>query len=303
MRVLVTWGSKRGGTEGIAHIIADTLEEEGFDVVAVPADDASNLDTFDAVIVGGALYAFRWPATVRRFVNRNVKALRKVPVWFFSSGPLDDSAEREQLPPPTQVAILAERVGAKEHMMFGGRLTADAKGFPASAMAKENAGDWRNPDRIRAWTEGLARELPMATPGEAVDQPGRSITRLVTHGVVGWLLCAAIMILTAALSTGTAALIVHAIAVPLVFAALAANYFRARGARDPLPTAVTWMVVFAALDLVLMAGVVQRSMEMFTSIAGTWLPFLLVFLATWGVGVMMSMRPWEPREVPAGTPA
>jgi hypothetical protein len=38
MRVLVTWGSKRGGTEGIARIIGLALKEHGFDVDMLPAE-------------------------------------------------------------------------------------------------------------------------------------------------------------------------------------------------------------------------------------------------------------------------
>lgn len=33
MRVLVTWGSKRGGTEGIGGLLADALEGHGPEVV------------------------------------------------------------------------------------------------------------------------------------------------------------------------------------------------------------------------------------------------------------------------------
>jgi menaquinone-dependent protoporphyrinogen oxidase len=50
---------------------------------------------------------------------------------------------------------------------FGGRLPADAKGFPASAMAKTHAGDWRDPERIRGWAAEVAMELV------SLDQPGR----------------------------------------------------------------------------------------------------------------------------------
>jgi len=95
-RVLVTWGSKRGGTAGIGQMLAEGLREHEIDAVAAPADAVKRLDGFDAVIVGGALYANRWPATVRRFVRRNVEPLRKVPVWFFSSGPLDEFREAIQ---------------------------------------------------------------------------------------------------------------------------------------------------------------------------------------------------------------
>jgi menaquinone-dependent protoporphyrinogen oxidase len=136
MRVLVTWGSKRGGTEGIARIVGEALQHEGLDVDVLPARAAARATNFDAAIVGGALYANRWHPAARRFVNRQEKRLRGVPVWFFSSGPLDESAEHNAIAPTRQVTTLMERVGAQGHVTFGGRLTPDAHGFPASAMAK-----------------------------------------------------------------------------------------------------------------------------------------------------------------------
>jgi menaquinone-dependent protoporphyrinogen oxidase len=79
-------------------------------------------------------------------------------VWLFSSGPLDGSAA-EDIPPVPQVQELLERIGARGHVTFGGRLSADAKGFPASAMAKTHAGDWRDPERIRGWAADVAMDL------------------------------------------------------------------------------------------------------------------------------------------------
>ena len=42
------------------------------------------------MIVGGALYAFRWHKDARRFVKRHADELAGRPTYFFSSGPLDD---------------------------------------------------------------------------------------------------------------------------------------------------------------------------------------------------------------------
>lgn len=291
MRVLVTWSSKRGGTEGIGHMLGEALGAHGLDVVEEPAKEVRKLDPFDAVIVGGALYANHWPGKLRRFVNRHTAELRKVPVWFFSSGPLDDSAAGGGIPATTQVAVLAERVGAIGHKTFGGRLRPDAKGFPASAMAKKRSGDWRNPERIRAWADQLAAELPQAVPGTPIDHPARSKTRLLAHAIVGWALCGATMGALLNLVSLTAALIIHAVAAPVFFVGLAWNYFRARGAREPLPTAITWTAVVMVLDLVIVAGLVMRSLAMFESILGTWLPFALIFLATWATGALMSTMP------------
>lgn len=140
MHVLVTWGSKRGGTEGIGRAIADSLAEAGFEVTTLAASEVTQLETFDAVIVGGALYANRWPSDVRRFVQRNVARLRERPVWMLASGPLDDSAEHGEIPATPQVGVLAERIGAVGHVTFGGRLEPDARGFPASAIGRPSHG-------------------------------------------------------------------------------------------------------------------------------------------------------------------
>jgi menaquinone-dependent protoporphyrinogen oxidase len=159
MRVLLVFGSKRGGTAGLADMIGDALTEAGCEVVECPANAVPELEGIDAVIVAGALYANRWHRGARRFVRRNTAALRELPVWLVSSGPLDDSAERQDIPPTKQVAKLAKRVGARSHVTFGGRLSGNATGFPASTMAKTHAGDWRDKAHIRSWVESLVAAL------------------------------------------------------------------------------------------------------------------------------------------------
>ncbi len=151
MRVLVGFGSKRGGTAGLAAMIGDALTEAGYEAVVTPAKDVRGVADVDAVIVAGGLYANRWHRHARRFVRRHASALRELPVWLVSSGPLDRSAEERDIPPTAQVAKLATRVGARGHVTFGGYLAADAKGFPASAMAKKRSGDWRSRAHVRRW--------------------------------------------------------------------------------------------------------------------------------------------------------
>jgi menaquinone-dependent protoporphyrinogen oxidase len=291
MRVLVSWGSKLGGTEGIARTIADELQRRGVDVVAQPAAAVRDIGGYDAAIIGGALYANRWQRDAYRLAARNVAALRRIPVWLFSSGPLDDSADRADIPPATQVAVLMERIGALGHTTFGGRLLADATGFPASAMAKKRSGDWRNQRRIQTWAADIAAALPEARPGPAVDPPARSLGRLVAHGVAGWAVCAVLMAGLMQVAGIGPAIAIHAVAAPLIFVGIAVHYFRARGARDPFPTALAFTTIVVLLDGGIVAGLVLRSLDMFTSVWGTWLPFALIFLATWTTGMMQSMMP------------
>jgi menaquinone-dependent protoporphyrinogen oxidase len=159
VKVLVTYASKMGGTEGIAERLHDALVERGLDVDLVAIDRIGSPAGYDAVIVGSGLYAGHWRRAAKRFVKRNATALRTLPVWFFSSGPLDDSAARRVIPPVRQVEALMRRVDARGHATIGGRLGADARGFPASAMAKKNSGDWRDPAQIRGWADDIADAL------------------------------------------------------------------------------------------------------------------------------------------------
>jgi menaquinone-dependent protoporphyrinogen oxidase len=162
MRVLVTVGSKRGGTEGLGEMVAEDLRAEGYEVDMRAPRQVRHLTEYDAVVVGGALYAARWHRDARRFVRRHEGELRSRPTWFFSSGPLDGSAAAKVIPPVAGVDGLMQRVGARGHATFGGRLAPDAAGFPASAMAKKHAGDWRDPAQVKKWTHDVAAQLRAA---------------------------------------------------------------------------------------------------------------------------------------------
>jgi menaquinone-dependent protoporphyrinogen oxidase len=159
MKILVAYGSERGGTAGIAEQIGEALRDAGASADVRPAREVQGLAGYDAVLVGGALYAGVWHEDARRFVIRQAAALRERPVWFFSSGPLDDSASRAAIPPTPSVERLMDHVGASGHATFGGRLLPDARGFIASSMAKKHACDFRDRGRIRAFSARVAQQI------------------------------------------------------------------------------------------------------------------------------------------------
>ncbi|RDI68267.1 flavodoxin domain-containing protein [Nocardia pseudobrasiliensis] len=160
--VLVAYGSQRGGTAEIAHWIAEELRAAHIPVEVADAHDIRSLDGYTAVVLGGALYAGRWHRHARGFARRFGKQLRQRPVWLFGSGPLDHSLD-EPNPPKIlgdkAVRKVAERVGARDFVIFGGRLASDARGFPAAAMARKVAGDYRNRGQICAWAAGIVAQL------------------------------------------------------------------------------------------------------------------------------------------------
>lgn len=157
MKVLVTYGTKRGGTAGLAEAVAEGLSETGHDVDVIPAQNIEGLGGWDAVVVGGALYAWFWQADARRFVKRHTQQLRELPVWFFSSGPLDESASEEEIPPTWSVKRLMTRVDARSHKTFGGRLEDES-------VPNLPQGDWRDFDQARAWGELISEELADLSP-------------------------------------------------------------------------------------------------------------------------------------------
>lgn len=169
--ILVTFGSKHGGTEGIAAEIAAVLRTEGHDVQLRRASEVTDVSGYDGVVIGGGLYMLRWTREARRFVHRHARALRERPVWMFSSGPLDASASEHVLPLTSSVTRLLMKIGARGHATFGGRLPADVRGFPAAQMARSHAGDWRDWQQIRTWAKHVATDFATAHVAP-VPEPG-----------------------------------------------------------------------------------------------------------------------------------
>jgi menaquinone-dependent protoporphyrinogen oxidase len=189
VRVLVVHASTRGGTAGLARMVAESLANHGANVDVGEARDVDDLDGYDAVIVGGALYNGKWHPDASWFVQRNLPALRATNVWFFSSGPLDDSARSGSLAPVPQVQELARRADVRGHMTFGGVLERRTGKFFGSLLSWGKPGDFRDPQHVAEWVELLAARIAeprsITLPDVEPESPGvahRMLRRLVDAG-------------------------------------------------------------------------------------------------------------------------
>ncbi|MFJ1811173.1 MULTISPECIES: flavodoxin domain-containing protein [unclassified Streptomyces] len=161
--VLVTYGTTNGSTAEIAEAVAAILRKDGLTVDSLPARSVTSAARYDAVVVGGGLYAGRWHKDARRFVRRNRVLLAERPVWFFSSGPLDASASERDIPPVRGVQRAMDRLDVQDHITFGGCLEEGARGRVAGMILRSGkGGDFRDFGAIEAWAKRIADALTQA---------------------------------------------------------------------------------------------------------------------------------------------
>jgi hypothetical protein len=115
--------------------------------------------------------------------------------------------------------------------------------------------------------------------------PIRAWTTLLLHALAIWALCGATMGIGMSVTSLDTALWIHLAAAPFFSWTVSSAYFRRYGYTSALVTALGVIGVIVFLDFFLVALVINRSLEMFRSVRGTWLPFLLIFVAAHAAGL------------------
>jgi hypothetical protein len=123
---------------------------------------------------------------------------------------------------------------------------------------------------------------------------GTKLAKIFAHAFVGWVLCAATMGIGQAVTSPQNALIVHAIGAPIFFMIVSLIYFSRFNYTTPLQTALIFVGFVIAVDFLVVALLILRSLDMFASLLGTWIPFALIFTSTYLTGSFTRKRP-EPK--------
>jgi hypothetical protein len=123
----------------------------------------------------------------------------------------------------------------------------------------------------------------------------RQIVAILSLGLLGWALCGAVMFAGMSVMPLEMALIVHAVAAPVIFAAISWFYFVRLRYTAPLPTAVIFTLIVVFTDFFLVALVINRTLDMFRSLLGTWIPFGLIFLSTYLMGLLLPRQAGGPK--------
>jgi menaquinone-dependent protoporphyrinogen oxidase len=183
-KVLVVYGSRHGGTRGIAQKIGEVLRTEGLEADVVAADQAADISAADAFVVGSGVYMGSWLKEPIDFIKRNEATLAARPLWLFSSGPLPGSSAKKSADDPLEDALgpaegpgsgsrkrmaeLGAATQARDHRVFLGAFDPHD---PPRAMSERlvrmmpaskgllPAGDFRDWDAIEAWAREIAASL------------------------------------------------------------------------------------------------------------------------------------------------
>jgi menaquinone-dependent protoporphyrinogen oxidase len=177
-RVLVAYATRHGSTRGIAERVAARLRGAGLEAAARPASEVRNASAYDAFVVGGAAYMFRWLGDATSFVERNRATLAARPTWLFSSGPIGtDLVDKQggdvlEATVPREFPRLREMIRPRGERVFFGAIDPAAKpigiverltSLMPAARDSLPKGDFRDWPAIDAWADEIAAALGAAS--------------------------------------------------------------------------------------------------------------------------------------------
>ncbi len=161
MTVLVAYASKHGSTQGIAERITEKLRQMGKQAEARQVDTVKDFGSYEAFVIGSAIYYGSWMKEATEFVHRNQAALAGRPVWLFSVGPLGTEVKDAEQQ-PKEMAEFQETIKPRDHRVFFGALDHNRLSFTERMVVKAvrgPEGDFRDWQAIDAWAESIARDL------------------------------------------------------------------------------------------------------------------------------------------------
>jgi hypothetical protein len=117
---------------------------------------------------------------------------------------------------------------------------------------------------------------------------------ILLHAFTGWAICGVTIGISFKFTTILNALIIHAVAAPVVFGIISFIYYRNFNYTSELKTATIFLIFTMTVDFFLVALIIQKSLAMFESLLGTWIPFILIFISSYIIGKLFTSNSKRP---------
>jgi menaquinone-dependent protoporphyrinogen oxidase len=165
-KVLVTYASYAGSTGEVAESIGQTLCDRGATADVLPVKQVSSLDTYTAVVVGGAIYMGRWLSGATQFVQTHRDALSRMPTaYFLVCGTLQEDTQENRRTVAAYLDPLcasAPEIAPVDVGLFAGRIDT-TRVSPLYRMVIKalgtQEGDFRDWDAVRGWAASVYPNL------------------------------------------------------------------------------------------------------------------------------------------------
>lgn len=191
MKILIAFASNAGSTAEVARTMAETLKRQGCQVDVLSFTEVKGCDPYDAVLIGAPMI-LGWHRGAPRFIKKWQDRLSRIPVAYFmtalelTSGNGQDFGEIEIYQDPDLISVprkegklslkekrttlgtylgpvlkKSPRVRPTHVALFNGKLDYSKLKLPqmlfVMLIIRAQAGDFRDWDRIRDWTENLIK--------------------------------------------------------------------------------------------------------------------------------------------------
>jgi len=183
-KIAILYGTRFGGTVGIAQKIAEVLTEKGFDVLIQNTKETGNSkenfeNDFSGIILGSGIQIGAWTPKMKQFISNNQKLIVKDTIklgMFVSCGTafteegtikackeyVDDFAVKLGLKPVITAAfggVYDFSKKSKHGMIKKKLLQSIVKKETPERFDLENINDFRNWDNIVAFAEKFAEKM------------------------------------------------------------------------------------------------------------------------------------------------
>jgi hypothetical protein len=118
----------------------------------------------------------------------------------------------------------------------------------------------------------------------------KKIVVLFCFSLIGWALCGGVIALGRNVATMDITLIMHAVAVPIIFSILSWLYHKKYNYTSSVITGLVFLCFALIMDYFVVAMLIEKSYDMFKSVLGVWIPFALIFLSTLFVGLYVNSK-------------